>query len=54
MLDQAIALARKTPYAPQTRARAARDHVEKSPEFALEAGTLALHWLVHGYGYQIT
>ena len=24
------------------------------PEFAVEAGLAALHWLVEGYGYEIT
>jgi hypothetical protein len=31
-----------------------RDHAEDQPAFALGAGLLALHWLVQGYGYEIT
>ena len=52
--DEAIALARRTPCAPQTLTRAARDFEAKKPEFAIEAGMAALHWLVEGYGYEIT
>jgi tetratricopeptide (TPR) repeat protein len=54
LFDEAIALARKTPCSPQTLTRAARDLAEKNPSFALEAGMTALHWLVEGYGYDIT
>ena len=32
--------------------RAARDYAEKEPPFAV--GLLAFHWLVQGYGYEIT
>jgi hypothetical protein len=51
---EAIALAKRTPCAPQTLTRAARDFEAKKPEFAIEAGMAALHWLVEGYGYEIT
>lgn len=54
LYDQALALARRTPTAPQTLTRAARDFATKEPTFALEAGFLALHWLVEGYGYEVT
>jgi hypothetical protein len=54
LYDEALALARQTPCDPRTLARAARDLVETQPAFALEAGMLALHWLVQGYGYEIT
>jgi tetratricopeptide (TPR) repeat protein len=54
LFDEAIALANRTPGSPQTLTRAARDFEETRPEFALEAGMAALHWLVEGYGYQIT
>ena len=30
------------------------DFAEKQPAFAVGAGLLALHWLVQGYGYEIT
>jgi hypothetical protein len=54
LLDEAIALARKSPCAPQTLTRAARDFADSNPGFALEAGLAALHWLVEGYGYEVT
>ncbi|MAG31389.1 MAG: hypothetical protein CL908_10930 [Deltaproteobacteria bacterium] len=54
LFDEAIALARRTPCSPQTLTRAARDFAEKNPAFAIEAGMAALHWLVEGYGYEIT
>jgi len=52
--DDALALARHSPCDPRTLARAVRDHVETYPAFAIGAGLLALHWLVQGYGYEIT
>ena len=54
LFDEAIALARRTPCDPRTLTRAARDFAEKNPAFAIEAGMAALHWLVEGYGYEIT
>lgn len=54
LFDEAIALANRTPCSPQTLTRAARDFEAKKPEFAIEAGMAALHWLVEGYGYEIT
>lgn len=54
LFDEAIALAKRTPGSPQTLTRAARDYREKNPAFAVEAGMLALYWLVEGYGYDIT
>ena len=54
LYDEALALARRTPCDPKTLARAARDHAETEPAFALEAGLLALHWIVQGYGFEIT
>jgi hypothetical protein len=54
LYDEALALARATPCDPKTLTRAARDHAESEPAFAVEAGLLALHWLVQGYGYEIT
>ena len=54
LLDEAIALARRTPCSPQTLTRAARDFADKNPAFAMEAGMAALHWLVEGYGYEVT
>ncbi len=54
LFDEAIVLAMRSPGSPQTLTRAARDFAEKNPSFALEAGMAALHWLVEGYGYEIT
>ena len=54
LYDEALALARRSPCDPGTLTRAARDFAERRPEFAVEAGLLALHWLVDGYGYEIT
>lgn len=54
LYDDALALASRTPCDPRTLARAARDFAEAQPRFAVGAGLLALHWLVEGYGYDIT
>jgi hypothetical protein len=54
LYDDALALASRTPCDPKTLSRAARDHAETEPAFAVGAGTLALNWLVLGYGYEIT
>lgn len=54
LYDDALALASRTPCDPKTLARAARDFAEKQPAFAVGAGLLSLHWLVQGYGYEIT
>jgi len=51
---EALDLASRTPCDPRTLARAARDLSEARPAFAVGAGLLALHWLVQGYGYEIT
>jgi hypothetical protein len=52
--DDALALASRTPCVPKTLARAARDYADKQPAFAVGAGALSLHWLVHGYGCEST
>ena len=54
LYDEALALASRTPCDPKTLARAAREFGEKEPAFAIGAGLLSLHWLVQGYGYEIT
>ncbi|MBI5518306.1 MAG: hypothetical protein HY909_31330 [Deltaproteobacteria bacterium] len=51
---EALALAGRAPCDPKTLTRAARDHLDTQPAFALGAGILALHWLVQGVGYDIT
>ncbi len=54
LFDQALKLAALTPCDPKTLTRAARDFKQDQPAFAAGAGLLALHWLVEGYGYDIT
>jgi hypothetical protein len=54
LFDEALALASRTPCDPRTLTRAARDHAEKQPAFAVGAGLLAMHWLAEGYGYEVT
>ncbi|MDX2086282.1 MAG: hypothetical protein SFX73_00475, partial [Kofleriaceae bacterium] len=54
LYDEAIELAKRTPCDPKTLARAARDHVEEKPAFAIGAGLLALYWIGQGFGYDIT
>jgi hypothetical protein len=54
LFREALALAERTPCDPKTLTRAARDHGEDQPAFALGAGLLALYWLAQGYGYEIT
>lgn len=54
LYEEALALARRTPCDPRTLTRAARDFAEDQPAFASGAGVLALHWLVQGFGYEIT
>jgi len=54
LYEEAIVLASCTPCDPRTLTRAARDHADERPDFAVRAGMLALHWLSNGYGYEIT
>jgi hypothetical protein len=54
LFEEALALAKGSPCDPRTLTRAARDFSEKRPDFARDAGLLALHWLGEGYGYEIT
>ncbi|HMC80690.1 MAG TPA: hypothetical protein VKO35_09085, partial [Acidimicrobiia bacterium] len=54
LYEEALALASRTPCDPRTLTRAARDLAERQPGFAVDAGLLALRWLVHGHGYEIT
>jgi hypothetical protein len=54
LFDEALALVGRTPCDPKTLTRAARDFIDEQPAFAVGAGLLALHWLVAGYGYDIT
>lgn len=54
LFDEALVLASRSACDPKTLTRAARDFAETRPAFAVGAGLLALHWLVQGYGYEIT
>jgi hypothetical protein len=54
LYDLALDLARRSPCDPRTLVRAARDFTGRQPAFAVEAGLLALHWIVEGHGYEIT
>jgi len=52
--DEALAIARRSPCDPRTLARAARDHADSHPEFAIGAALASLEWLLLGHGYDIT
>jgi hypothetical protein len=54
LYDEALALARLAPCDPKTLTRAARDLAEAQPDFAVSAGLLAFHWLIQGYGFEIS
>lgn len=54
LYTEALTLAGQSPCDPRTLTRAARDFIDAEPRFSFEAGLLALHWLVEGYGYEIT
>ncbi len=54
LYDLALQLVQDSPCDPKTLARAARDHTERDPEFAVGAALAALRWLTLGYGYEIT
>jgi hypothetical protein len=52
--DLALALARRSPVDPKTLVRAARDHLETQPAFALEVALAGLCWMARGEGYELT
>ena len=52
--DLAIELARRSPSAPRTLIRAAKDYAVERPEFALAARMTALRRIANGWGYDIT
>lgn len=54
LFELAIDLANRSPCAPQTLSRAARDFAQSNSAFAVEAGITALRWLIAGEGYDIT
>lgn len=54
MLPLALKLAHRSPCDPKTLNRAARDFLDKDPEFTLGVAMASLWWLSRGWGYEIT
>jgi hypothetical protein len=54
LYDLALELVSMKPCEPKTLVRAARDYVDKEPEFALGSAMAALRWLCEGWGYEVT
>ena len=54
LFDLALELANLSPCDPKTLTRAARDHLDSEPAFALGAAIAALRWLSEGWGYEVT
>ena len=54
MLPLALKLAHRSPCDPKTLNRAARDFLDKEPEFSLGVAMASLKWLSEGWGYEIT
>lgn len=54
MYDIAIALVKQSPTDPRTLTRAAEAFCIKQPQFALQSGLAAMHWIAQGHGYEIT
>jgi hypothetical protein len=53
-LDLAIELAWTSPCDPKTLTRAARDHLDSNPVFAMRAAMAAMQWMAEGHGYELT
>ena len=54
LLPLALKLAHQSPCEPKTLNRAAGDYLDKNPKFALGVAIASLHWIVEGWGYEIT
>ena len=54
LYELALDLAKRSPCDPKTLSRAARDHIDSAPGFALGSALIALHWLSNGWGYEVT
>jgi tetratricopeptide (TPR) repeat protein len=54
LFDRATQLAWASPCDPKTLTRAARDHLVRQPEFAMQSALAALHWMSMGHGYELT
>jgi hypothetical protein len=53
LYEEALELASRAPCDPKTLTRAATEHAEERPSFALNSGLLALYWLSRGFGYEV-
>lgn len=54
LFELAADLARRSPCEPKTLNRAARDHLEDNPQFALPVALASIRWLTEGHGYEVT
>ena len=54
LFEQATRLAWASPCDPKTLNRAARDHLNSQPGFAMECALASLHWMSLGHGYELT
>lgn len=54
LFDQAIHLAWASPCDPKTLNRAACDHLNTQPAFAMQCALASLHWMSMGHGYELT
>jgi type IV secretory pathway TrbD component len=52
--ELALEVVRKSATDPRTLIRAARDFAVKKPSFAASCALAALHWIAHGFGYEMT
>lgn len=52
--DLATRCAWASPCDPKTLTRAARDHLARQPEFAMQCALAALHWVTQGHGYELS
>ncbi len=52
--NRALELARNHPVNPPTLMKAADSLKEEDPQFAMEAAAAALHWILEGYGYEMS
>ncbi len=50
----ALKLAHQSPCEPKTLNRAAGDYLGENPKFALGVAIASLHWIIGGWGYEIT
>lgn len=54
LFDLAIKLVTQSPTDPHTLIRAAKEFSVKNPDFAIAAGMASLHWIMLGYGYEVS